>query len=103
MTKPDPLESYYLIRKELKLFNPKLSEKPEIIATNKVDLLDTRIYLNIVKNLAKKLSKPVYPISAVTGKNVKTLIKRVANLIDKKTEDEHSCLSLPVGRQGQTR
>ncbi|MFQ5714183.1 MAG: GTPase ObgE [Candidatus Scalinduaceae bacterium] len=101
--KPDPLESYYLIRKELKLFNPKLSEKPEIIATNKVDLLDTRIYLNIVKNLAKKLSKPVYPISAITGKNVKTLIKRVANLIDKKTEDEHSRLSLPVGRQLHTR
>ncbi len=101
--KPDPLESYYLIRKELKLFNPKLSEKPEIIAANKVDLLDTRIYLNIVKNLAKKLSKPVYPISAITGKNVKTLIKRVANLIDKKAEDENSCLSLPVGRQGQTR
>ncbi len=87
--KPDPLESYHLIRKELTLFNPKLSEKPEIIAANKVDLLDTKIYLDVVKNLAKKLSKPVYPISAVTGKNVKTLIKEIANLIDEKTEDEH--------------
>jgi GTPase len=86
--KPDPLESYYLIRKELTLFNPKLSEKPEIIAANKVDLLDSNIYVNIVKNLNKKLSKPVYPISAATGKNVKLLIKRVASLVDKKTEDE---------------
>ena len=88
-TKQDPLEAYNIIRREITLFNPKLSERPEIIAVNKVDLFDERIYLNIAKNLSKRLSKPVYPISAITGKNVKNLIRRVANLINKKTEDEH--------------
>ena len=36
----DPINSYFTIRKELDLFNPKLSEKPEIVVVNKIDLLD---------------------------------------------------------------
>ncbi|MFQ5965482.1 MAG: GTPase ObgE [Candidatus Scalinduaceae bacterium] len=88
-TKPDILDAYHMIRRELMLFNPVLCEKPEIIAANKVDLLDTSIYLKKIKNLSKELSKPVFPISAATGKNLKTLIKRVANLIDKETEGKH--------------
>ena len=80
----DPLESYNTIRRELKLFNHGLSEKPEIIVVNKIDLLESGILLSLVKDLTKKLSRPVYPISAATGKNVNILIKRAANLVNKK-------------------
>lgn len=92
--KPDPLEAYHTIRKELDLFSPKLSEKPEIIVINKVDVLDTETCQDIVNDLSEKLSKSLYHISAVTGKNVENLIKDIASLIDKEiSEEKHNLLS----------
>ena len=89
------METYHLVRKELTLFSSKLSEKTELIALNKTDILDPKTSRKIAENLSKELSKPVYLISAVTGNNLKALIKQTANLIDKKSEDEHSYLSMP--------
>lgn len=86
-SKNDPLESYHLIKKELSLFNAKLDDKPEIIVINKIDLLDTETYLSIAEDLNNKLSRPVYPISSATGKNVKDLVDEVANLVDRENAD----------------
>ncbi len=91
----DPLETYHLVRKELTLFSSKLSEKTELIALNKTDILNPELCRKIAENLSAELSKPVYLISAVTGNNVKELIKNTANLIDKENECEQSYLSLP--------
>ena len=87
----DPLETYRLVRKELTLFSSKLSEKAEIIVLNKADILDVETGLNIAEDLNGKLSKPVYTISAVTGKNVKDIIKKAADLVDKENQEKHSC------------
>ena len=87
----DPLETYRLVRKELTLFSSKLSEKAEIIVLNKADILDVETGLNIAEDLSRKLSKPVYTISAVTGKNVKDIIKKAAGLVDKENQEKHSC------------
>lgn len=103
----DLLKTYYLVRKELALFSSKLSKKTEIIAINKSDILDRETSLKIAEDLSKKISKPVHLISAVSGDNVKNLIKIAANLIDKKNEEEHLCLSFPadheaIGKKGLT-
>ncbi len=79
--KQDPLDAYNTIRRELTLFHRGLSEKPEIVVVNKIDLLEKESLFNIVKDLTKKLSQPVYPISSVTGKNVNIMIKRAANVV----------------------
>lgn len=91
----DTLETYHLVRKELSLFSSTLSEKAELIALNKTDILNPETCHKISENLSKKLSKPVYLISAVTGNNVRELIQQTANLIDKENEGEYSYLSLP--------
>lgn len=91
----DPLETYHLVRNELTLFSSKLSEKAELIALNKIDILDEESSRKIAENLSEQLSKPVYLISAVTGNNVKNLIKHTANLIDNEKEVEHLRLLLP--------
>lgn len=89
--KQDPLDAYNTIRRELKLFHHGLSEKPEIIAVNKIDLLEKESFSRIVKSLTRKLSQPVYPISAATGKNVNILIKRAAKLVfGRETETTHT-------------
>jgi GTP-binding protein len=65
-----PAENYKAIRNELKLYSKALAEKPEVIVANKIDLDPDS---EAVKQLRKKLRKKVYPISAVTGTEIKEL------------------------------
>lgn len=95
----DLLKTYNLVRNELALFSSKLSEKSEIVAINKSDILDTKTSRRIAEDLSKEISKPVHLISAVSGNNVKTLIKTAADLIDKEKEEELSYLSFPADRE----
>lgn len=71
----DPIDAYFIIRNELDLFNPELSKKNEIIVANKMDLLDEPSGIRKIKSIENKLSRKVYPISAVTGMNISQLIK----------------------------
>jgi len=103
----DLLNTYNLIRNELALFSSKLSEKKEIVAINKSDILDMETSLKIAEDLSKKISKPVQLVSAVSGNNVKNLIRTASNLIDKENEEELLNLSFPadnetIGKKGLT-
>ncbi|MHC4321294.1 MAG: GTPase ObgE [Planctomycetota bacterium] len=103
----DLLKTYNLVRKELALFSSKLSEKAEIVAINKSDILDMETSRIMAEDLSKKISKPVHLVSAVSGNNVKSLIKSAADLIDKENEEELSYLSFPtdndaIGKKGLT-
>jgi len=66
----DPAENYHRIRQELALYSKALAQKDEVIVANKIDLDPDG---KTVESLREKLNKPVYPISAVTGKGVKEL------------------------------
>ena len=84
-----------------------MSKKAEIVAINKSDILDTETCRTMAEELSKEISKPVYMISAVSGSNVKELIKAASDLIDKENEEELSYLSLPtdheaIGNKGLT-
>lgn len=74
----DPIDAYFTIRNELHLFNPKLSKKKEVIVANKVDLMDESSCLQKTAALEEKLSKKIYPVSAITGKNITQLIKVIS-------------------------
>lgn len=70
----DPVESYHTIRNELQLFNPELCKKKEIIVANKMDLSDEPGGIERLKEIEGKLSKKIFPISAVTGRNIQQLL-----------------------------
>ncbi len=82
---PEPKEAYYIIRREMERYNPELTKKREIVAANKIDLLEEDVYMEKVKDLEQHLQQPVYPISAVTGKNLGTLLKAITQTIDELT------------------
>lgn len=69
----DPVDSYHTIRKELELFNPELCKKEELIVANKIDLLAEPDQIEKLTEIENKLSKKVYSISGVTGKNIPKL------------------------------
>lgn len=80
-TSGDPLVDFAQINTELSLFDPRLADKPQIVAVNKMDLPDIQEkWKNIEKQFKKKGITPL-PISAVTGLNVKLLMYKAAELL----------------------
>jgi GTP-binding protein len=78
----DPYEDYVQINKELKLYNKKLEDRPQIVAANKMDIPGAE------ENLAefrKKVGEevPIYPISAATQQGVRELMYAVADMLEK--------------------
>lgn len=84
----DPSDAYFTIRNELRLYNPELCSKLEIVVANKIDLLDEVSGRQKVKDLEERLSKKVYPISAATGKNIPLLIKAISDQLSMIAESE---------------
>jgi len=78
----DPSDAYSIVRNELKQYNPELAEKKEIVLANKMDLLDTESGIKCIQTLEKKISKSVYPVSMVTGKNFGMLINTIVSALN---------------------
>ena len=85
----DPLAEWKVVNRELELFDPELSKKPQIVVANKIDLPEGR---RNAKLLARKLPKgyqPLQPISAATTEGVRALVQYVGMKLDKaKPQDE---------------
>lgn len=75
----DPYEDYILINKELKEFNEKLLEKPQIIIANKMDIPGAKENLEEFK---KKVDVEIYEISAATNQGLDKVVNRLADLLD---------------------
>lgn len=74
----DPLADYNQIRAELALYDERLAERPEILVVNKIDLPDTREYLDLLnESFAERSIKRPLAISALTRENVDQLIQAV--------------------------
>jgi len=78
----DPFRPYQIIREELRNFNPDLVEKPEVVALNKIDLIqDQDRVRKLVALYQKQLGVPTFAISALTRKGVSALIHKVSQLL----------------------
>ncbi|MEQ8190415.1 MAG: GTPase ObgE [Candidatus Eremiobacterota bacterium] len=98
-----PLEHYYLINKELQLYNSMLSELPQIVAGNKIDLPDGKAIKETVEEACKKIGIKFYPISAVTGEGVPKLLKGVTEIllqkIDRKKDEVYEIKDIFLPRR----
>ena len=89
----DPLADYNQIRAELALYDAKLAERPEIVVVNKLDLPETREYLDLLEEslIARGVALPV-AISALTRENVTRLVQRVFEAAAKLPRREDSAV-----------
>ena len=76
----DPYEDYVTINNELRQFNPKILEKPQIIIANKMDMPDAEENLS---NFKKKVDIDIYPVKAINNEGLKDVIEVLANMLDK--------------------
>lgn len=77
----DPYDDYEKINEELKAYDEKLMEKPQIIVANKMDMLNAK------KNLAHFQAKlpedvEVFPISAITKEGLRQLLFAIADKLE---------------------
>jgi len=61
---------------------------PRILIGNKIDLKEERkIILPMAEHLSEKLNAPYFETSALSGKNVKTIFHKIAELVYESKED----------------
>lgn len=83
----DPVEDYYKINKELKIYSERIARRPQVLACNKMDLPGAEENLPRLRELADKEGIEIFPISAATRQGLDELIKRVAVLLDEYVEE----------------
>jgi GTP-binding protein len=69
----DPIDDFETINQELRSYSPKLAEKPQIVAANKMDITDDAQYEKFKAYIEEK-GLAVFPISAPLHQGVPALI-----------------------------
>lgn len=77
----DPIEDYHKINDELRLYNEKLADRPQLIAANKMDLPEAQANFPRIRDYMEKLGFETLPISAATGEGVRELMWRAFNML----------------------
>ena len=75
----NPYEDYVTINNELKSFNPKILEKPQIIIANKMDIDGA---LENLKEFKEKVDAKVFTISAALNDGLDKVIEALADMLD---------------------
>lgn len=81
----DPYEDYLTINKELKEYNLRLTERPQVIVANKMEMPGAEENLEKFKEQLED-DYPIFPISAVTRQGLRDLLFAIANKIEETPE-----------------
>ena len=87
----DPIEDIYAINKELEAYNPDIAKRPQVIAANKIDAIyddgTGESPIDKIKAEFEPKGIKVFPISAVSGQNLKELLYEVYNMLEEIDEE----------------
>ena len=81
-TADNPIADYQIIQQELEAYGQGLSDRPQIIAFNKIDAVDADILELITSELQELTNTPIYAVSAVTRKGLDTLMQKIWSILD---------------------
>jgi GTP-binding protein len=74
----DPLDDYHKINEELRLYQPELAKRPQLVALNKVDLPEAQANLARLRAAIALPSAMIFEISGATHAGVDSLIQAAA-------------------------
>jgi len=94
----DPLDHFDQINQELRLFNPAMAERPQIVVLNKMDLPDARERWPRVKRAIEARGLTTYAISAATREGVRELMARTGSMLSGLPRPEPAADQIPVFR-----
>jgi len=82
----EPYDDYLTINKELQEYNLRLTERPQIIVANKMDMPDAGENLLVFKEKLKDDDTMIFPISAITRQGLRELLFAIADKIEQTPE-----------------
>ncbi|MEA5074399.1 MAG: GTPase ObgE [Eubacterium aggregans] len=77
----DPLKDFQDIQSEMRHYNPRFSERKQIIALNKIDLLPDPEERALIQSEFEAEGYEVFLISAATGEGIDALLDRIITLL----------------------
>lgn len=87
----DPVEDFHKINEELKKYSEKLSEKPQLVVANKMDIPGSEEEYARLEKEVKEYGYEIMPISAATKKGIRELEYKILELVKtyESTEELH--------------
>lgn len=83
VTAEDPVGDYQIIEQELAAYGRGLSDRPQIVALNKIDAVDLETVAAITKQLKPLHSGQIFAVSAVARKGLDEMLQSVWTVLDK--------------------
>lgn len=77
----DPRDDFRQINEELRLYQPQLAGRPQIVALNKIDLPEAQANLERLRNELPVARENLFAIAAATQEGLAPLLRRVAELL----------------------
>ncbi|OPA80358.1 GTPase ObgE [Paenibacillus selenitireducens] len=80
----DPFEDWVKINEELDLYNAKLSDRPQIVAANKMDMPDAAANLEEFRKKVGEVREDIeiMPISSITRQGIQELLYRAITILE---------------------
>ena len=94
----DPLADFSQINSELALFDPRLAQKPQLVALNKIDQPEVQERWPKIKKELKKRGYEAMAISALARTDTQELLRRAAAMLAEAPAPEELEPELPVYR-----
>ncbi len=74
----DPVTDFDAINEELKQYSPDLAERPQIVAANKADIMESPENLEALRAHVEALGYPLFEISAAAHQGTRELVGKIA-------------------------
>lgn len=81
----NPWDDYQVLIQELSLYRSELLARPRVIAANKIDVPGSG---EVVAALRREIKEEIFPVSALTGEGLPSLVRRVYELIQESRAEQ---------------
>ncbi len=88
LSERDPVSDYEIINRELRAYDARLAERPQIVVATKIDALDEPERLERLRQRAAADGRDFYAISSATNNGVRELVNTVARELDQIAEEK---------------
>src|ERR1700740_1346188 len=97
----DPVHAFEVINGELAAFSESLTQKPMIVVATKLDATTDRARLDALRSYCNQRGLEFHAISAVAGEGVKSLVRSIADALDKIPRPASETVSTTEGTTDQ--
>lgn len=82
----DPLEDFRIINNELELYSPALAKKKQIVAANKIDLIEDSSKIEVLRKAIESKGYKFFPVCTLNGEGLKPLLEAAWGILQEEPE-----------------